>query len=430
VPYASPERLDTGDVNFGSDLWSLGVMLYEMLAGAQPFTAPGTEQLERRIRSHAPPNPLPEGCPEPLRRILARALAPDPATRYPSAAEFAADLEAVRSGTPLAPSSPDSDPDATRRTTPQTEDATRRTVRSGSTATVRTASPANTKPRTTLGTMVRGVLVLMVLSVGYGTWVLYSDYRMYNQGQQLSREIESEQLTDPEHIWARWTELSAPSPSSFLLHGPRKVVKQRLLAAADHVIDTYRTSEQPIYEKDWERARTMASRALVVDPDDAARGRLRLTEGHIARINGTSHRNAGDLRTAVEKFTEAQRLMPRSPDPQLGLARVYVYGLKDLDKAYEALGEAQKRSYQMGNREKSQLADGYRDRADRLWKDSQSIKGLPPEKDQLQRAADDYRHADELYREIAPYGNANSAMVRVRNGMDLVNFRLMQIESH
>jgi len=31
VPYASPERLDTGDVNFGSDLWSLAVMLYEMV---------------------------------------------------------------------------------------------------------------------------------------------------------------------------------------------------------------------------------------------------------------------------------------------------------------------------------------------------------------------------------------------------------------
>jgi serine/threonine protein kinase len=430
VPYASPERLDTGDVNFGSDLWSLGVMLYEMLAGAQPFTAPGTEQLERRIRSHSQPNPLPEGCPEPLRRILARALAPDPATRYPSAAQFAADLEAFRSGNPLAPSSPDTDPDATRRTAPQSEDATRRTVRSGSPATVRTAPPANSRPRSTLGTMVRTVLVLMVLSAGYGAWVLYSDYRMYNQGQQLSREIESEQLTDLDHVWTRWTELSGPSPSSFLLHGPRKVVKQRLLAAADHVIDTYRTSEQPIYEKDWERARTMASRALVVDPDDAARGRLRLTEGHIARINGTSHRNAGELRTAVEKFTEAQRLMPRSPDPQLGLARVYVYGLKDLDKAYDALGEAQKRGYQMGNREKSQLADGYRERAERLWKDSQSIKGLPPEKDQLQRAADDYKHADELYREIAPYGNANSAMVRVHNGLDLVNFRIMQIESH
>src|SRR6185436_10838681 len=111
----------------------------------------------------------------------------------------------------------------------------------------------------------------------------------------------------------------------------------------------YRNSEQPVYQKDWERARTMASRALAVDPDEAVRGRLRLAEGHIARINGTAHRSAQELRLAVESFTEAQRLMPRSPDPQLGLARVYVYGLKDLDKAYEALGEAQRRGYPSGN---------------------------------------------------------------------------------
>ena len=105
----------------------------------------------------------------------------------------------------------------------------------------------------------------------------------------------------------------------------------------------------------------------------------------------------------MEKFTEAQRLMPHSPDPQLGLARVYVYGLKDIDKAYDALGEAQKRGYPIGNREKSQLADGYRDRADRLAADSKSIKGLPAEKDQLQRAADDYKHAMELYQQVAPW---------------------------
>ena len=94
--------------------------------------------------------------------------------------------------------------------------------------------------------------------------------------------------------------------------------------------------------------------------------------------------------------------MPKSPDPELGLARVYVYGLKDIDKGYEALQQAEKRGYQLGNREKSQLADGYRDRADRLWWDSRNVRGLPQEKDQIQSAADDYKRALELYQGIAP----------------------------
>ena len=42
-----------------------------------------------------------------------------------------------------------------------------------------------------------------------------------------------------------------------------------------------------------------------------------------------------------------------------------MYGLNDIDKAYQALQQAEKRGYPLGNREKAQLADGYRDRADR-----------------------------------------------------------------
>jgi tetratricopeptide (TPR) repeat protein len=272
----------------------------------------------------------------------------------------------------------------------------------------------------------RTVAVLFLACVSYGVWSLIGDYLLYRHGQDLAREIEAEQLTDLDQIWTKWTELSKGSPSSLLLRGPRKVVKQKFVAAADHVIDTYRNSEsQVLHEKDWDRARTMAAHALAVEPDEAVRGKLRLCEGQISRINGTSHRSVQELNTAVEQFTEAQRLMPNSPDPELGLARVYVYGLKDIDKAYEALQQAQKRGYQLGNREKLQLADGYLARADRTWWDSRNVRGLPLEKDQIQRAADDYKRALELYQGI----NATAGIVRVQNSLDSVNFRLHQIES-
>ena len=271
---------------------------------------------------------------------------------------------------------------------------------------------------------------LLLAGVLYASWLLTANYLMYQHGQQLAREIETEQLTDPDQIWAKWTELSKGNPSSFLLHGPRKVVKQKFVAAADHVIDSYRTNEsQAVYEKDWERAKTAAARALAVDPEDGARGKLRICEGHLARINGTTHRNAQELNDAVAKFSEAQRLLPKSPDPELGLARVYVYGLKDIDKGYEALQQAQRRGYPMGNREKSLLADGYRDRGDRLWWDSRNVRGLPPEKDQIQRAADDYKRAEELYQGISPWGKSIVNLVRVRLSLESVNFRLHQIES-
>ncbi len=428
VPYASPERLDTGEVNALSDLWSLGVMLHEMITGFQPYRAESTERLERLIRSRAAPEPPPDSCPEPLRRIVARAMAPDPEARYQTAQELAADLTAFRHGT-AGESEPEGDPDATRRTfrsAAEDDESTRRTTRPVSSQTAQPqALEPEPKPKFKLGRV--AALVLFLLAA-FSAYFGGSNYLLWKRGQELETQISSEQLTDPEQIWQKWSELSTGHSSSFSLYGVRRAVGQRLIAAADSVITAYRNSDtKSVNAKDWDRARVYLAEALALDPGrNEVRGKLRLCEGHIARINGST-RPAG-LNEAVTKFTEAQQLMPRSPDPQLGLAQVYVYGLKDIDRAYEALQEAEHRGYKLGNREKSQLADGYRERADRLWWDSRNVRGLPQEKDQISRAADDYRHALELYLAVTPYGNAGASIARVQSSLESVNFRLGQLQ--
>jgi serine/threonine protein kinase len=449
VPYASPERLDSGDVSALSDLWSLAVTLYEMVTGLQPYHAANTEQLERKIRSRVPPPPAPDPCPEPLRRILAKAMAPDPEVRYATARDFAADLGAFRRGEPV--SAATEDLDATRRTFRQRDsdtEATRRGVRFGNTpgqpsgstgsetrATASAASKvvwpnmarAKKPPSPQLVTIMRGFAALAAVIALYIMWSMISGYRLYGRGQDLERQVETEQVTDLGKIWDRWTELSTGHSSSWLLRGPRNVVKQNFVEAAGRVIASYRNDAQPLYEADWRRARTYLSHALAMDPDNATRGELRLCDGHIARINGTVHRNPKELDEAIADFNEAQSLLPRSPDPELGLARVYVYGLKDIDKANEALKQAANRGYKLGNRDQAQLADGYRDRADRLWLDSRSVRGLPQEKDEVSRAAQDYQAALKLYQSIAPYTNANEQIGKIENGLDSVNLRLVQI---
>ncbi|HJT87720.1 MAG TPA: serine/threonine-protein kinase [Bryobacteraceae bacterium] len=441
VPYASPERLDTGKVDALSDLWSLAVMLYEMVTGMQPYQSNSTERLESMIRSRIAPPPAPNPCPEPLRRILMKAMAPDPEARYQSAHELRQELIAFRQGAPVAAVAEDME--ATRRTfhPAQETDDTRRTFQpaeeTNDTRRTWTGAPsaapgpppaARRKPGffATSMKVIAGFVVVCFVMAGMAA---FSTYLHYERGQQLAREIETEQLTDPQQIWSRWTELSKDHPSSPVLRAARNAVKQKLVGAADHVIEAYRASDTlPPAESAWKTAHTELDHALSLDPGDGSiRGRLRLTEGHLARINGSAHKDPGQLNEAVVDFGEAEHLMGGSPDPELGLARVYLSEL-DIDKAYDAFQEAEKRGYQLGNRDNLQLAEGYRARGDRLWWDSRNVRGLPQEKDEIERAAEDYKRAMELYQAVAPYGGSVAKMAQVQTSLESVDFRLQQIE--
>ena len=437
VPYASPERLESGEVNIGSDLWSLAVMLYEMVTGLQPYQAETTERMERMIRSGIAPPPAPDPCPEALRRVLMKAMAPDPDVRYQSAAAFGLELAAFRAGGQV--QAVKEDLEATRRTYRRapvddetrrtTGDATRRTVDPAQPPVSATPAVAEKKPRGDLFFWaMRAVAASVVACVMYATVAGISDYRLYQRGQEFEHDVAAEQLTDPNQIWTRWAELSQDNPSSLFLRGARKEAREKFVAAADRVIDTYRNDSQPVYEADWQRAQTMLLHALSTEPEDkSVRGKLRVCEGHIARINGGAHHSVAELNDAVQKFQEAQQLMPPpAPDPPLGLARVYV-SLRDVDKAAAAFHQAETNGYQLGNRERAQLADGYRDRANRAWKDSFSVRGLPQEKDQIQQAANDYQRALDLYEKSAGWGNAASRITEMEASLESANTRLQQI---
>src|SRR5687768_2241942 len=133
MPYLSPERLDTGDVNELADLWAVGIMLYEMVRGTAPFWAEDTRRLEQLILArHAPPA-LPADVPVGLQAIAAKLLAPTPDGRYSSAQSVREDLERFKSRQPTQAEqegslrSPADEP--TRRTRPalDPDEETRRT---------------------------------------------------------------------------------------------------------------------------------------------------------------------------------------------------------------------------------------------------------------------------------------------------------------
>ncbi|PAP77930.1 serine/threonine-protein kinase [Rubrivirga marina] len=92
APYMAPEQTRGEAVGAPADLWALGVVLYEALAGRRPFSAAGDAWVHA-VR-HDTPNPLPGSVPRPLAQLVLDCLAKDPARRPASAAEVAARLRA------------------------------------------------------------------------------------------------------------------------------------------------------------------------------------------------------------------------------------------------------------------------------------------------------------------------------------------------
>ena len=97
--YMSPEQVNGTAVDHRSDIFSLGVVIYELVTGASPYSAREVGELMRQIASDTPPPPSASNpdLPAMLDLIVARALEKDPAARYQSGAELATDLRACLS---------------------------------------------------------------------------------------------------------------------------------------------------------------------------------------------------------------------------------------------------------------------------------------------------------------------------------------------
>jgi serine/threonine protein kinase len=95
VSYLSPEQVQREKLDHRTDIFSLGVVLYEMLAGNRPFTGDSINEILHAILFNDPkPIDTNHSRPE-LTRIVGRALAKDPVDRYQNADELRADLEQI-----------------------------------------------------------------------------------------------------------------------------------------------------------------------------------------------------------------------------------------------------------------------------------------------------------------------------------------------
>ncbi|MGZ4438988.1 MAG: Stk1 family PASTA domain-containing Ser/Thr kinase [Gaiellaceae bacterium] len=103
--YLSPEQAKGAPVDQTSDIYSVGIVLYELLTGTVPYTGDTPVEIAMKHLSQVPepPSTLQPQIPHELDSIVLRALAKDPADRYQSADEMDADLERAANGLPVSP---------------------------------------------------------------------------------------------------------------------------------------------------------------------------------------------------------------------------------------------------------------------------------------------------------------------------------------
>ncbi len=108
--YMSPEQVRGETIDARSDLWSLGVLLYEMLSGRMAFTGEYEQAVLYSVMNEAP-EPLADNLPAGLKRVVHRLLKKDPSERFSSASEVVEALEPFTgSSSSQATASPSSKP--------------------------------------------------------------------------------------------------------------------------------------------------------------------------------------------------------------------------------------------------------------------------------------------------------------------------------
>jgi hypothetical protein len=177
-----------------------------------------------------------------------------------------------------------------------------------------------------------------------------------------------------------------------------------LVAAADDVIERYTNSANPsLTDFDWKKAQVCLTHALEIEKyDNSAKGKLALCDGYISL--------SADPPTAAAakaSFEEAMSYIPRSPDPHLGLARIYVYNVRNMGSAVAEFHQAERLGFKLGPREIEQQADGYLARAQFELRQAERVSktSAVQEAHYLSLARRDFERARNLYEPIEGYSN-------------------------
>jgi serine/threonine-protein kinase len=467
--YVSPERARSGQMGISDDFWSAGVVLYEMLSGRRAF--PGTlEEISATLADRRAPSALDEKIPRPLRLIVQKLLAWDPAYRYPDANAVLADFDAfLRHQRTRAEA--EADASRTRAVTEESSPRVAASGASGSPAPTASAAASTSGGRTTSAaaqtTPVAHSAKTTPIRVpplpkppapdggrrtkppqaprkkGSGRWMLAAMAAVFIVVQLHERSIWRDaearrrlavfENADLDSLWTDYHALTERAWLSSTTERLADMLAEKLISEATTTLKQFREDTPRIRERQIETARGHLARALVVDPgNEPAEAWLRYAQGHLERIEGEAAR--GDERRelwgrAVVHFEEAAQLARDLPDPYIALTRLYSHrDYRDPDRARRAMAAAEQRGHTRGLREHAQLGDLSRDEGDVLYRQARDLRGTTSEEPLLVRARAELATALAEYEQSRGFGQSNERIREINQALRRLDARLAEIK--
>ncbi len=215
--FMSPEQFSGSAVDGRSDLFSLGAVIYWMVTGERPFAGDTITSMTFKVvySAHIPATQLQASLPPALDTVIGRALAKNPADRYQTCAELAADLEAVQDGKAVA-------------ATPAPAVVERTMIAGGGTMVQPApALPAPSPAKKPVGRMAAAGLALFLVLAGGGYWL----------SRQNDAPKDSSPATTPATTPAATAPAATPAPAP---KPPPPVPLSRLHVVCEHNFESGR----------------------------------------------------------------------------------------------------------------------------------------------------------------------------------------------
>lgn len=395
LPYIPPERLSRGEVNSGSDLWAVGVILYFLVSGDLPFAGGATSEVEHQILRHKR-RPLPAQVSPAFGWIISRCLQPQESLRYASAEELTHDLQALREGRSYTRPNHLLMSQPTIRTTgaPPAAPAISVTIQEVEAMSRSLSSPQRPSRRRTL--VVLGMLLLLL--------VAYSQVYLRAEARELRRSLLIAESSDVDTLWQRFSHLQRFDPFGIVSRTAGESMKEVLTRTTDQLLQGAHSAENPIPQEEWDRAIRHLSAVLALDGAGVeyhsrlafCRGHRLLAEAHSLEDEGESVAAQRKREEAISHFTSASELDPRWPEPQVSLALIYAKELPDLHRLEAAITEAERRGYEEPHRLAGYRVSTYLTEGERLYSLALSARGSDRERDLLAEAIQNLSRAIDL----------------------------------